>query len=1124
MKRFPVRSACSKFSGWVRFAPAVFAAALSPCASYAALEVARIHCELQTNPINIETSAPRFGWELQSDDRGAQQGAYHVLAATRPELLQPGKADLWDSGRQETSQSLYIPYGGAALRSNQVVHWTVRTWDHRGQPSNWAKPAEFRTAFLAPDEWEASWIGAPENPGAAEIPFHQAKWIWGRVENSTTGDGPPAVRPGEMRIFRRAVHVTAGTVPGSAVLPMAAVIGGSAKVTSATLSMAADNEAQAWVNGERVGESKEWEQIRQFDICQHFKPGANVITIAARNGGRRPNPAALLAVVSVSTDDGETTHVVTDGHWSATVPVEPGSLKNASLLKLAPEYVSNGGPAMVVGDWGKQPWDASSVVAGPMPIFRKGFRLAQKPFRAVVHISGLGHQKLFVNGKPASDTFLDPPWSKYEKTSFYNTYDITSLLQTGPNVLGVMLANGFYNTRGDRRTNHNRADRQLRLIAQAEIEFADGTSETVVSDGSWFCRPGPYTHSSILGGVDYDARQLPDGWDGPHAKQPPSWQNVQVLNPDGSKLAASYSPSMKTFDEFDPKLIDEPESGIFVYDFGQNASATPRLKIRGPAGATIRLTYSEQRGGSTDAHNDGKGRADQSGIRAPNYLEYTCRGEGEEEWFPHLFYSGFQYIELTGGVPAGKPNPQNLPVVTELKSVHVRSGAPTVGTFASSDPMYEKIDEMVDWSVRSNMGHVLTDCPTREKMGWLEVIHLMWPSIASRYDLSQFGRKVAHDIRDSQLPDGKVHTVAPDYAVFQGPFQYTPEWGASATLVPWYTYKWYGDLRVLQENYACMKGFVDYMHQTSTDLVPIAGLGDWYDYGHGQELGPSRFTPTELTAMATFADCARVVSEAAAALGNQSDAKKYAELVNQIRAKFNVKFAQSPTEYKHSGSPQTANAIALVAGLVPVEKQRSVLDGIIADMEQRGWLQTAGDVGFHYLVRALADWGRDDAIFNMLARKQLGSYQYLANAGWTSLPESWNAFRHYSMNHCMLGHIQEWFSQNLVGIKQAEGSVGYQHIQFQPVVDGPITSASGTLQCPYGEIACAWERKGELLGVMVTVPVNTEADLLLPANWAAAEIRESGKPIESLVHPTTNGALARLTLGSGRYHFQFSRR
>lgn len=289
------------------------------------------------------------------------------------------------------------------------------------------------------------------------------------------------------------------------------------------------------------------------------------------------------------------------------------------------------------------------------------------------------------------------------------------------------------------------------------------------------------------------------------------------------------------------------------------------------------------------------------------------------------------------------------------------------------------------------------------------------------------------------------------------------------------------------------------MRNTSTDLVPKAGLGDWYDYGHGKPVGPSRFTPVELSAMAVFHECADVVAQAAEVLGRVDDATKYAALAQEIASAFHRRWYVGIGEYKNFGSPQTANSMALVTGIPHQNMVGELVQGLLADLEKRNSMQTAGDVGFHFLVRALADFNDSKMIFRMLDRTEKGSYAFIVNAGWTALPESWDANRSFSMNHCMLGHIQEWFMHDLVGIQPGTKTVAFRGFVIKPAMNGNIDAASGSFDSPYGLIKVAWKRDArdeDRWEIRATVPPNTSAQIHLPTA-EAKEVLENGKVLEA---------------------------
>jgi len=770
--------------------------------------------------------------------------------------------------------------------------------------------------------------------------------------------------------------------------------------------------------------------------------------------------------------------------------------------------------------WVRRPASSPSDEPEGLPLFRKAFACRSGVKRALAHVCGLGHYELFLNGQKVGKRFLDPAWSVYEKTVYYTTYDVTDQLRAGANAWGVMLGKGFYNTVGDRRVHGVNAQRPLGLILQAHIQYANGDEQLISSDSSWRVTSGPITHSAILGGSDYDARRLPASWCLADFDDS-AWAASELYAGPPGRLTSTVGPPMQVLDRFRALRIDQPQPGVYVYDFAQNASAVPSIRVQGRAGQVLRLTPAEQRFGQDRNTNNGKGRVNQAGVGKPNYWQYTLGSAAEEQWMPQFTYGSFQYLELTGAVPLGQPNPEGLPVVHDLRSVHVRNTCAEKGSFACSDPLFNDIDRLIDWAVRSNMGHVLTDCPHREKLGWLEVSYLMGPAIARRYDLSSFYAKKCQDIRDSQDPNGLIYTVAPNYPRFQGGFRYTPEWGAAGVVLPWQIYRWYGDRRALAESYASMKGFVDYMHESAQDLIPRAGLGDWYDYGHGKSMGPSRFTPVELTAMATFYRCSQIVSRAAALLGHDEDQHQYQTLAQRIKQKFNATYFNGRDAYQHQDSPQTANAMALALGMVDQAHQSAVLERLVMDIRKRGNQQTAGDVGFFYLLEALGQHGRSDVIYDLARRRVEGSYGYILDRGWTSMPEAWNAHASASMNHCMLGHIQLWFYKYVLGIRQAPDSVGLKAFVVEPCLVGDLSWARGHYDSMYGRIMVQWQCREDRLVLNVTVPPNCEATVSVPT-LDHESVLESGQPISARAELQFLGweeGRARYRVPSGQYCF-----
>jgi hypothetical protein len=737
-------------------------------------------------------------------------------------------------------------------------------------------------------------------------------------------------------------------------------------------------------------------------------------------------------------------------------------------------------PSFASAQWIAPPADHGADA--PLPRFRKEFQVERSPRRATLRVIGLGDYEPRVNGRRLAATGLNQPWSQYEKTLYFRDFDLTPVLRVGSNVVGIQLANSFwhnlpvpagrYYKDGPQRT----ASEPLLLRAEVILEGRDGGVSRVGTDESWRVAAGPVTFSHIFAGEDYDARRETPGWDRPGFDDR-TWRVARVVAAPGAELLPQIWPAIVALGRLAPEAVRESAPGVWLYSFPQNCAAQVRLRISGgKAGDRIEL-----RGGE---HRNREERL--FGNYVVGWTVVTHGRPLTHQW--QSFYLGMQFVEVAGAVPRGRPNPRGLPVIERLELVPVRAGLATVGTFDSSSPVLNGTHRIVDQAMQANAQHVLTDCPHREKLGWLEVAYLMAPSFQYRYDCRAWFNKILRDIRDAQEPDGRVLTVAPSYPAgrFPGAFNYTVEWGAAAALLPWQQYEWTGDPAVLRENFEAMRRFTDHVSREAKDGLAAGGLGDWYDYGHGQPPGPSRFTPTELSATVTWALCARAVARAAEALGRPEEARQYRELHARIAADFQRHFRDPATgRLRHRGSPQCANAMALVAEVVPAADREQLVAEIIADLEQRGWQQTAGDVGHVYFIRALAAAGRSDALHRVYAREGLGSYGGVLKKGLTAMPETWDAMMdgYQSLNHCMLGHVVEWLYGEVAGIRQAPGSVGWRKVLLAPA-PGPLTRAAAEVRTPRGLIGCRWVIEGGKFRLTARVPAGVEAVAVLPSGAA----------------------------------------
>ena len=750
-----------------------------------------------------------------------------------------------------------------------------------------------------------------------------------------------------------------------------------------------------------------------------------------------------------------------------------------------------------------------------LPQLRREFTATNPVKRAMAYICGLGQFEMFLNGEKVGDHFLDPAWTKFDKEAQYVAFDITGELRDGKNAVGVMLGNGYYHTPHGRYLKLLFSYGAPKMICKLQIEYADGTAQTVVSDDKWRASESPVTFSSIYGGEDYDASAVQPGWAEPGFDDR-KWKKAVLTQGAGVKLIPQISEPLKVMERIPTVRRFRAANGNWVYDLGQNASGIVQLTVRAVTPQSIKLIPGELINDDSTVNQRASG--------APFYHVYTARGDGSSEtWHPQFTYYGFRYVEVEGAVPAGESNPGALPEVIDITGLHTRNSAAQVGTFACSDPLFNKIHTLIDWAVRSNMASVLTDCPHREKLGWLEVTHLMGGSIQYRYDISRLYAKQVNDMRTAQHANGMVPTIAPQYVTFSPDFIDTPEWGSAFVIIPWNLYEWYGDLAPLRDNYERMKRYVDYLGSRADNHIVAYGLGDWYDIGPDRP-GYAQLTSNGVTATAIYYQDVKILERAARLLGKEADVRKYAALASDIKRAFNEKFFDKKT-LKYDRDSQTANSIALHMDLVEPQYKAVVRQNLIDDIRRRGNALTAGDVGYRYVLRALEENDASEVIYDMNSRYDVPGYGYQLAHGATCLTESWQAYREVSNNHCMLGHLMEWLYSGLGGIRQSPGSAGYKEIVIRPQVVGDIHSAAVSFRSPYGLIRSEWSDSPQQYRQRVEIPANTTALVYLPAVDPAA-VSESGVPLGEVpglsVRERGKDYLA-VAVGSGIYDFRVAR-
>ena len=780
---------------------------------------------------------------------------------------------------------------------------------------------------------------------------------------------------------------------------------------------------------------------------------------------------------------------------------------------------------------GDSPAPVQNLAPAPSPIpsvkdqptdsilLRREFVVPGKVRRATLFVCGLGQYEMFLNGMPVTDTFLNPGWTQYAKTCLYDTYDVTALVRRGENCVAALLGNSFFNMHAvpQGRYQKNGLKQNFeppRLISRLILEYEDGSVANVVSDGSWSAAPGPLTLSHVYAGEDFDARLIQLGWDR-DGFQASGWGSATVVQGPGGKLKgiSASAPPIRFFETIAPLSSKTNAPGVTTYDFGQNASVVLRMRTKGSPGSVVRVEPAEL--------IDSAGRINARSIRGKQraYWQYTLNGKGEETYRGRFFYQGARYFQVEL-IPA--PGETTLPELLGLEACVIHADAAAAGSFECSNDLLNRIWKLIRWAQRSNMVSYMTDCPTREKLAWLEQDHLNGASLHYNWDMVRELGKAMNDMSDAQGEDGFVPTTAPTYARFGGGFHDSPEWGSSSVIVPWQMYRTYGDINFLKDHYPMMKAYTDYLQRKAKGNMLRYGLGDWFDIGPKRP-GQSQLTQREITATGYLYEDHRIVADAARLLGNQADAGSYSAKAEAIRSEFNRSLFNRErgvygTATNYPVGSQCANALPLVLGIVEPTDIPSVTSGLIADIAAKG--NTGGDIGYGYVIRAIADAGRSDLIYAMNNQSDKPGYGMMLKKGATALTEAWTGDGD-SQNHFMLGQLNEWFFHDLAGIQNDPGAAGFRHILIKPAIVGDLMWVKCTYDSVRGKITSNWSLEGSKLTMEVRIPPNCTATVRVPTS-DPAQVRESGSPLGTQkgirILRSKPGSLL-LEIGSGSYQF-----
>ena len=704
----------------------------------------------------------------------------------------------------------------------------------------------------------------------------------------------------------------------------------------------------------------------------------------------------------------------------------------------------------------KELWAKADTLSRRSIILRRSFKPWKTIKKAELRICGLGFYELTINNKKVGDAEFAPLWSDYDKSIFYNLYDVTSYLQLGDNEIRVLLGNGFYNEQGGRYHKLRISFGPPTLKFFLYVIYEDGMRERLLSDESWEWTPSPIVFNSIYGGEDYDARI-----------EPTDWKPVVIQEAPKGLLRKQIAKPVKIMEQFPVKKTLRKDS-LMVFDMGQNLAGYPEITVSGKCGQYLKITPAETL--------TPEGLCNQKQTGRPHYYTYILKGEGKETWHPRFSYYSYRYLQIEG----------DIKVLKDIKSCFIYNSALRIGEFECSNPLINDTHKLIDRAIRSNWQAVWTDCPAREKLGWLEQDWLNGEALVYNYDAQSMIEQTMQNIVDAQHEDGSMPEIAPEYTQFTGswarPFQESPEWGGAIIALPMLYWQHYGDLSLAREYYEPMKRYINYLASQDSAYILKMGLGDWYDYGPGRA-GFSQNTPMPLVATAHYYQWMCYMYVLAKQLGKRDEAYAFNQRAENIRQAFNREFYDAKRKTYGTGS-QCSLALPLYLKLVPEKDYQAVLQNLIKDIHAHGDRLTTGDVGNRYLFYTLVKNGHRELLYKMLNHYDVPGYGYQIKKGQTTLTEQWNPDHGASMNHFMMAHIENLLIPDLLGI-QRNGDL----IEIAPHPVGDLTWCKGSTMSAQGKVSVSWKIKKDKFIMDIDIPEGGFADVYMPYSDRAESIQ-----------------------------------
>lgn len=677
---------------------------------------------------------------------------------------------------------------------------------------------------------------------------------------------------------------------------------------------------------------------------------------------------------------------------------------------------------------------ASGDTKDVCPVFRKVWNSSKPVVKAELCLTALGVYEAKLNGKRVSNYVLAPGWTAYDKRLQYQVYDITEMLQE-ENELRVTVGRGWFSSQMPGWTvsedRIRRAARPRGIWGGIRLFFADGEEHILPTDDSWSWDYSEVRFSEIYDGETVDARIRPEDW---KAAELLEWPQEILMPQEGEEIREMERVSVR-------QILHTP-AGETVLDFGQEVTGYVEFTVDAKAGDRVRILHGEVLDQNGNFYN-GNYRS------AKAEINYTCR-DGVQTYHPSLTYFGFRYLKIEEF--PGEVRPE------QFSAVVVYSNIRRTGGLKCSDPMVNQLFSNIFWGQKGNFLDVPTDCPQRdERLGWTGDAQVFIKTASYNYDVDKFFRKWLKDMAADQRADGGIGQVIPDYLPEGAP---SAAWGDAAVICPWQIYLTYGDREVLEDQFECMKKWVDYITDSTRDPYLWTGgehFGDWLglDAPSGSYKGSTR---EDFIATVFYAHSAELVVKAARVLGK--DAGEYEALYENIVKAFRKAFPEYLTQTEH----------VLAVHFHLAEDPQKTADALANMIEKDGCRIRTGFVGTPYILHVLSEYGHNDLAYTLFLRKKYPSWLFSVEQGATTVWEHWDGIMENgefwsedmnSFNHYAYGSVADWVYEKAAGICLQEEYPGFEKVVIRPMPDERLEWLEASIDTRSGKITSKWTHTPE---------------------------------------------------------------